>query len=72
MVSRRLAGLPLEQGGHLLVETSCRQASAAADIMVHIGLTPQVATCDDRNVALLRSCDPQSLPPWWHLRGLAV
>ncbi|GAA3714741.1 putative protein N(5)-glutamine methyltransferase [Nonomuraea antimicrobica] len=49
VVRRLIAGAPgwLASGGHLLVETSERQAAATAEAVSAAGLTVRVATCDE-------------------------
>jgi release factor glutamine methyltransferase len=49
-VQRRVAALAdrwLAPGGHLLIETSRRQAPLLADAFAHGGLRPRIARCDE-------------------------
>ncbi len=55
-VQRRVAAaapLWLAPGGHLLVETSERQAPQTADAFARSGLIPRVATSDERNATVV-------------------
>ncbi|MBO0803473.1 MAG: methyltransferase [Nocardiopsaceae bacterium] len=55
VLRRAASGAPgwLAPGGHLLVETSGRQAEAMADVMVAAGLEPAVHQCDDYGSAVV-------------------
>jgi release factor glutamine methyltransferase len=48
----------LAPGGHLLTETSERQAPRAAEIVAARGLVPDVARCDDLNATVLVATRP--------------
>lgn len=43
----------LAPGGHLLSETSERQAAAAAEAFAQAGLTPQLASCDELSATVV-------------------
>ncbi|KUJ65385.1 hypothetical protein ACZ90_49170 [Streptomyces albus subsp. albus] len=43
----------LAPGGHLLVETSERQAARAVGVLADGGLAPQVARCEERNATVV-------------------
>ena len=67
VVRRVTAGAPrwLAPGGHLLVETSERQAPQAAETAARHGLVPQVVTCDELNATVLVAAagpQPQATP----------
>lgn len=55
VLRRVAAGAPgwLAPGGHLLIETSDRQARRAAEAFAASGLTPQVARCADQDATVL-------------------
>jgi release factor glutamine methyltransferase len=55
ILRRVIAGAPdwLAAGGHLLVETSERQAPPAADAVARSGLTPRVVSSDDLNATVV-------------------
>jgi release factor glutamine methyltransferase len=62
-VLRRVAAaapLWLAPGGHLLVETSERQASQAVDTFARSGLVPRVASSDELNATVVIGTRPQS------------
>jgi len=48
----------LAPGGHLLVETSERQAPQAAEIFIRYGLTPRVATSEELNATVVIGTRP--------------
>jgi release factor glutamine methyltransferase len=54
------ASLWLAPGGHLLVETSERQAPLAAEIFTRDGLTPRVATSEELNATVVIGTRPTS------------
>jgi release factor glutamine methyltransferase len=63
-VQRRVAAaasLWLAPGGHLLVETSDRQAPEAVEIFARSGLIPRVASSDDLDATVVIG----SIPPAW-------
>jgi release factor glutamine methyltransferase len=53
----------LAPGGHLLVETSEHQASAAADFFADHGLTVRVASCEELNATVVIGAKPGE-PAW--------
>ena len=55
VVRRVIAAAPqwLAPGGHLLIETSERQAPRVADAIVRAGLIPRLVTCDDLNATVV-------------------
>jgi release factor glutamine methyltransferase len=62
-VLRRVAAaapLWLTQGGHLLSETSERQAPSAAEAFARAGLTPRVARSEDLNATVVIGTRPRS------------
>ncbi len=60
VVRRVAAATPswLAPGGHLLVETSVRQAPQAVEIFAGNGLTPRVASCDDLDATVIVGTGP--------------
>jgi release factor glutamine methyltransferase len=63
-VLRRLAAAAcvwLAPGGHLLVETSARQASQTIAAVARNGLIPRVARCDELNATVVIGARPMSL-----------
>lgn len=66
-VLRRVAAAApgwLAPGGHLLVETSDRQAPQAMDIFARNGLTPRVARSDDLDATVIVGTRPGHRSPW--------
>ena len=62
-IARRVAAqapIWLAPGGHLLVETSARQAPAAVEAFGHSGLIPHVATSDEHNATVVVGSMPAS------------
>jgi release factor glutamine methyltransferase len=60
-VLRRVAAAApqwLAPGGHLLTETSERQAPQAAEIVARAGLVPQVASSDELSATVVIGCRP--------------
>lgn len=60
-VLRRVAGAAarwLTPGGHLLTETSERQAPSAAETLADHGLVTEVACCDERNATVVIGTRP--------------
>lgn len=58
-VQRRVAAGALDwlaPGGHLLIETSERQAERTVDIFVRNGLTAQVVNCDELDATVVVGC----------------
>ena len=53
----------LAPGGHLLVETSERQAPRAVDAFTRGGLIPRVAGSDELNATVVIGTRPVSRPP---------
>ncbi|MGZ4582190.1 MAG: putative protein N(5)-glutamine methyltransferase [Nocardioidaceae bacterium] len=55
ILRRVTAGAPqwLAPGGHLLVETSQRQAAQTLDTVANSGLVPHLATCDELNATVV-------------------
>lgn len=64
IVRRVIVGAPgwLAPGGHLLVETSERQAPRAAQAMARAGLSARVARCGDLNAAVAIGALPPPYP----------
>jgi release factor glutamine methyltransferase len=60
LLRRVAAGAPgwLAPGGHLLIETSRRQAPDAADAFAQSGLTPNVASSDELNATVIIGTRP--------------
>jgi release factor glutamine methyltransferase len=67
LLRRVAAGAPdwLAPGGHLLIETSQRQAPEAARAFARSGLTPQVASSEERNATVIMGTRPAAVsrPP---------
>ncbi|MGH4019547.1 MAG: putative protein N(5)-glutamine methyltransferase [Pseudonocardiaceae bacterium] len=63
VLRRVIAGAPLwlAPGGHLLVETSGRQAPQTVDTVARNGLTPRVASSDERNATVVVGTRPAFL-----------
>src|SRR5215469_9145231 len=65
-VLRRVAAAAprwLAPGGHLLTETSERQVPRAAEAVAASGLTPRVASSDERNATVIIGTMPPSRGP---------
>ena len=58
------AALWLAPGGHLLFETSERQASRAAELVARDGLTPRVASSDELNATVVTGTRPRDGSLW--------
>lgn len=62
------AGLWLAPGGHLLIETTERQAPLAAEIAARHGLVTRVASCGELNATVLIATRPAFSPAHARLR----
>jgi release factor glutamine methyltransferase len=65
VLRRVAAGAPrwLAPGGHLLVETSDRQASRTAAIVTRAGLVARVVRCDERSATVVIGSRPSAATP---------